>query len=203
MIVRAAARRADHASFSVKKGPFVDGHLMEKVAAGPGPAEQEGHQDLVAPQRPSPPRRSASPFAVHNGRKFVPVFVTENMVGHKLGEFAPTRTFHGHSSRSWSGSRGRSALLGLPPEGVGSRTRSAGDPSPAARRELVRAPQSPAARVTARPRTRPEPPRRASGSPRPPCAREPLAPGLRARTPGPAAARRQRRAERARCRPGG
>ena len=53
---------------SVKKGPFVDGHLQEKIT-----------------------------FAVHNGRKFVPVFVTENMVGHKLGEFAPTRTFHGHS----------------------------------------------------------------------------------------------------------
>ena len=85
---------------SVKKGPFIDGHLMEKVA---------GDAHATARRRSSRPGRAASTimpevvgltFAVHNGRKFVPVFVTENMVGHKLGEFAPTRTFHGHSGDS-------------------------------------------------------------------------------------------------------
>ena len=82
---------------SVKKGPFIDGHLLKKVA--------EDAADEVA-RRSSRPGRGARPssrtwssmtFAVHNGRKFVPVFVNENMVGHKLGEFSPTRTFHGHS----------------------------------------------------------------------------------------------------------
>jgi small subunit ribosomal protein S19 len=82
---------------SIKKGPFVDGHLTKKVEA----ANTGGKKSVIKTWS----RRSTilpdfvgHTFAVHNGKKFVPVFVTENMVGHKLGEFAPTRTFHGHSA---------------------------------------------------------------------------------------------------------
>jgi len=81
---------------SVKKGPFVDGHLMEKILAA---QNQTPKKVIKTWSRRSTivPEAVTLTFAVHNGRKFVPVFVTENMVGHKLGEFAPTRTFHGHS----------------------------------------------------------------------------------------------------------
>ena len=81
---------------SVKKGPFVDGHLVEKISAAQG---QQSKKVIKTWSRRSTiiPEAVGLTFAVHNGRKFVPVFVTENMVGHKLGEFAPTRTFHGHS----------------------------------------------------------------------------------------------------------
>jgi len=81
---------------SVKKGPFIDLHLMRKVET-----MNTGRDKRVI--RTWSRRSTISPemvghtFAVHNGRKFMPVFVTENMVGHKLGEFSPTRTFHGHS----------------------------------------------------------------------------------------------------------
>ena len=81
---------------SVKKGPFVDGHLMEKILAAVG---QQSKKVIKTWSRRSTivPEAVNLTFAVHNGRKFVPVFVTENMVGHKLGEFAPTRTYHGHA----------------------------------------------------------------------------------------------------------
>ena len=82
---------------SVKKGPFVDDHLMKKVVV----AKESGDRKVIKTWS----RRSliipdfvGVTFAVHDGRKFIPVFVTENMVGHKLGEFAPTRTFHGHAA---------------------------------------------------------------------------------------------------------
>jgi len=81
---------------SVKKGPFVDGHLAKKVDE----LNRQGQRKVVKTwSRRSTilPEFVGHTFAVHNGRKFVPVFVSENMVGHKLGEFAPTRTFHGHS----------------------------------------------------------------------------------------------------------
>lgn len=81
---------------SVKKGPFADGHLMEKVYQ----ARSSGSKHVIKTwSRRSTilPEMIGLTFAVHNGKKFIPVFVTENMVGHKLGEFAPTRTFHGHS----------------------------------------------------------------------------------------------------------
>jgi small subunit ribosomal protein S19 len=81
---------------SVKKGPFIDGHLMKKV--------EQAQATQSRPVIRTWSRRSTVipdmvglTIAVHNGRKFVPLFVTENMVGHKLGEFAPTRTFRGHS----------------------------------------------------------------------------------------------------------
>jgi small subunit ribosomal protein S19 len=82
---------------SIKKGPFIDGHLMEKINEV---ASQKSNKKVIKTwSRRSTiiPEAVGLTFAVHNGRKFVPVFVTENMVGHKLGEFAPTRTFHGHS----------------------------------------------------------------------------------------------------------
>jgi small subunit ribosomal protein S19 len=81
-------------SRSVKKGPFLDEYLLKKA--------EQARQDKK-PIKTWSRRSTIFPdfvgltFAVHNGKKFVPVYVTENMVGHKLGEFAPTRTFMGHS----------------------------------------------------------------------------------------------------------
>src|SRR6266404_2283550 len=81
---------------SVKKGPFVDQHLMKKVVEA---QRQKSKKVLKTWSRRSTivPEMLGLTFAVHNGRKFVPVFSTENRDGHKLGEFSPTRTFHGHS----------------------------------------------------------------------------------------------------------
>ena len=81
---------------SIKKGPFVDAHLLKKVA---DMQRQKSKKVLKTWSRRSTiiPEMVGLTFAVHNGKKFVPVFVNENMVGHKLGEFSPTRTFHGHS----------------------------------------------------------------------------------------------------------
>ena len=81
---------------SIKKGPFIDRYLIKKV-------EDMNRQNQKKVVKTWSRRSTILPdlvghtFAVHNGRKFIPVFVTENMVGHKLGEFAPTRTFHGHT----------------------------------------------------------------------------------------------------------
>lgn len=81
---------------SVKKGPFVDEHLAKKIAAM---NESRQKQVIRTWSRRSTitPEMVGYTIGVHNGRKFIPVFVTENMVGHKLGEFAPTRTFYAHS----------------------------------------------------------------------------------------------------------
>jgi small subunit ribosomal protein S19 len=81
---------------SIKKGPFVDGHLAEKIAAAQATQSKKVIKTWSRRSTITPDAVGLT-FAVHNGRKFVPVFVTERMVGHKLGEFAPTRTFHGHS----------------------------------------------------------------------------------------------------------
>ncbi|OHS78685.1 30S ribosomal protein S19 [Staphylococcus aureus] len=80
---------------SIKKGPFVDEHLMQKVEAQEG---SEKKQVIKTWSRRSTifPNFIGHTFAVYDGRKHVPVYVTEDMVGHKLGEFAPTRTFKGH-----------------------------------------------------------------------------------------------------------
>lgn len=83
---------------SVKKGPFVDEHLMKKVTK----AREEGSRKVIQTwSRRSDiiPEMVGLTFAVHNGKKFIPVFVTENMVGHKLGEFSPTRTYYGHAAK--------------------------------------------------------------------------------------------------------
>jgi small subunit ribosomal protein S19 len=80
---------------SIKKGPFIDDHLMEKVEE----SVKSGSRKVIKTwSRRSTvfPEMVGLTIAVHNGRKFLPVFVTENMVGHKLGEFSPTRTYHGY-----------------------------------------------------------------------------------------------------------
>ena len=82
---------------SIKKGPFVDGHLNDKVVA----AQKSGDRKLIktwSRRSTITPDIVGMSLAVHNGRKFITVFVNENMVGHKLGEFAPTRTFGGHAA---------------------------------------------------------------------------------------------------------
>src|SRR4026209_2334704 len=81
---------------SVKKGPFIDHHLQEKVES----SQKSGDRKLIktwSRRSTITPEFIGLTFAVHNGRKFVTVFVTENMVGHKLGEFSPTRLFRGHT----------------------------------------------------------------------------------------------------------
>jgi len=81
---------------SVKKGPFVDKHLLAKVTDSQK-NKKKGVIKTWSRRSTILPDFVGVTFAVHNGRKFLPVFVTENMVGHKLGEFAPTRTFSSHS----------------------------------------------------------------------------------------------------------
>lgn len=82
---------------SLKKGPFVDDHIIRKVATA---QENNDRRVIKTWSRRSTiiPEMVGMTFAVHNGRKFIPVFVTENMVGHKLGEFSPTRTYFGHAA---------------------------------------------------------------------------------------------------------
>jgi small subunit ribosomal protein S19 len=83
---------------SLKKGPFVDTHLLEKVEVMNRGAEKKviktwSRRSTVTPEM------VGLTLAVHNGKKFIPVYITENMVGHRLGEFAPTRIFKGHTTR--------------------------------------------------------------------------------------------------------
>ena len=83
-------------SRSIKKGPYVDPKLMKKVMK----IKESGSREVIKTWSRSSmimPEMVGVTFGVHDGRKFVPVFVTENMVGHKLGEFSPTRSFRGHS----------------------------------------------------------------------------------------------------------
>ena len=83
---------------SLKKGPFIDDHLMKKVNA----LNSTGEKKVVktwSRRSTISPEFVGHTLAIHNGNKFIPVYVTENMVGHKLGEFAPTRTFRGHSGQ--------------------------------------------------------------------------------------------------------
>jgi small subunit ribosomal protein S19 len=81
---------------SIKKGPFVDSHLTKKVEEARRTKEAKVIKTWTR-RSTIVPEMVGLTFAVHNGKKFIPVFVTEEMVGHKLGEFSPTRTFHGHS----------------------------------------------------------------------------------------------------------
>lgn len=84
---------------SLKKGPFIDHNVDKKVEE----LNKSGKKSVVktwARRSTIPPEFVGHTFAVHNGNKFIPVYVTENMVGHKLGEFAPTRNFKGHSGNN-------------------------------------------------------------------------------------------------------
>ncbi len=82
---------------SIKKGPFIDEHLAKKVSKMNASNESKiiktwSRRSTIIPEM------IGHTFAIHNGRKFIPVYVTENMVGHKMGEFAPTRQFRGHGA---------------------------------------------------------------------------------------------------------
>ena len=91
---------------SLKKGPFVDIHLMKKVDV----QNEKGSKAVIktwSRRSMIVPAMLGHTLAVHDGRKHVPVFITENMVGHKLGEFAPTRTFKGHIKEDRKAKRGR------------------------------------------------------------------------------------------------
>jgi small subunit ribosomal protein S19 len=86
-------------SRSLKKGPFTDDHLTKKVAALNEKNEKKvmrtwSRRSTIVPDF------IGHTLAVHNGKKFIPVYITENMVGHKLGEFSPTRTFKGHAAKT-------------------------------------------------------------------------------------------------------
>jgi small subunit ribosomal protein S19 len=111
---------------SIKKGPFCDGHLVKKVQV----ARQGSNRQVIKTWS----RRSTVlpdfvglTFAVHNGKKFIPVYVTENMVGHKLGEFALTRTFHGHTPADK-----KASAEGAPAAGGGAAPAAAAKPAAAA-----------------------------------------------------------------------
>lgn len=83
---------------SIKKGPFIDHHLLKKIDT----AIQKGDKKIIKTwSRRSTilPEAVGLSFAVHNGKKFVPVYVTDQMIGHKYGEFAPTRTYQGHAEK--------------------------------------------------------------------------------------------------------
>src|SRR6266436_9209323 len=110
---------------SLKKGPFIDGHLRKKVETARNSGDKRiirtwSRRSMVVPDM------VGLTFAVHNGHKFIPVYCTENMVGHKLGEFSPTRTFHGHAGDRKGEVRG-SAAAAAPAAPAGG-----GGPAPAA-----------------------------------------------------------------------
>ena len=110
---------------SLKKGPFVDTHLLEKVEVMNRGAEKKviktwSRRSTVVPEM------VGHTLAVHNGRKFIPVYVTENMVGHKLGEFAPTRLFKGHTTKVAEKAAALAAAPGAPAAGAAAPAAGAG-----------------------------------------------------------------------------
>ena len=84
---------------SVKKGPFIDAHLLKVIDRMNAANEKKVHKTWSRRSTITPDMVGHT-LAVHNGKKFIPVYITENMVGHKLGEFAPTRTFKGHADKA-------------------------------------------------------------------------------------------------------
>jgi len=113
---------------SIKKGAFVDAHLQKKVAALNSTREKKvvktwSRRSTVIPDM------VGHTIAVHNGRKFIPVYVAENMVGHKLGEFAPTRIFKGHTTKV--AERAAAAAAAAPPGGPGGQAGGGGGAKPA------------------------------------------------------------------------
>jgi small subunit ribosomal protein S19 len=116
---------------SLKKGPFIDLHLLEKVEAMNRANEKKviktwSRRSTVAPEM------VGHTVAVHNGKKFVPVYLTENMVGHKLGEFAPTRFFKGHTTKAEKAAQmAAAAAAAAPAPGAGGGSAPTGGSSPA------------------------------------------------------------------------
>src|SRR5512145_781125 len=101
-------------SRSLKKGPFVDDSLLKKIEA----MNEGGEKKVVktwSRRSTVVPDMVGHTLAVHNGKKFIPVYVTENMVGHKLGEFAPTRTFKGHTTKTGKEAKVAAAAAAAPP----------------------------------------------------------------------------------------
>jgi small subunit ribosomal protein S19 len=103
---------------SLKKGPFVDVHLLEKVEAMGRESERKviktwSRRSTVLPEM------VGHTIAVHNGKKFIPVYITENMVGQKLGEFAPTRFFKGHTTKAEKAAQMAAAASSAPGGGGG------------------------------------------------------------------------------------
>ena len=96
---------------STKKGPFVDASLMKKIEKAKGSGKRESIKTWSRASMVTPDFVGLT-VAVHDGRKFISVYVTENMVGHKLGEFAPTRTFRMHSGQRKEGSAAASSGTG-------------------------------------------------------------------------------------------
>ncbi len=92
---------------SLHKGPFVDDHLQKKVDKCKEEGNTKGLIKTWSRRSTITPDFIGLTFAVHNGRKFIPVYVSENMVGHCLGEFSPTRTFHGHTPADKKASAGK------------------------------------------------------------------------------------------------
>jgi len=102
---------------SLKKGPFIDLHLLEKVEAMNRESEKRviktwSRRSTVVPEM------VGHTIAVHNGKKFIPVYLTENMVGHKLGEFAPTRLFKGHTTKAEKAAQMAAAAASAPGGGA-------------------------------------------------------------------------------------
>jgi small subunit ribosomal protein S19 len=103
---------------SLKKGPFIDLHLLEKVEAMNRESEKRviktwSRRSTVVPEM------VGHTIAVHNGKKFIPVYITENMVGQKLGEFAPTRFFKGHTTKAEKAAQLAAAAATAPAAGAG------------------------------------------------------------------------------------
>ena len=109
---------------SQKKGPFVDDHLMKAILGMNARNEKKIHKTWSRRSTVTP-EMVGHTIAVHNGKKFIPVYVTENMVGHKFGEFAPTRTFKGHSAGGSSKEK-MVTPAGGPPSGGGAPAQKAG-----------------------------------------------------------------------------
>ncbi len=115
---------------SLKKGPFVDTHLMKKIELLNRRFEKKvvktwSRRSTIVPEM------VGHTIAVHNGKKFIPVYVTENMVGHKLGEFAPTRTFKGHSVHVAERAAAAAAAAAAAPGPPGAPPKPAAPPAPA------------------------------------------------------------------------
>jgi len=114
---------------SLKKGPFVDGHLREKVE-GLNTRNEKKVIKTWSRRSTIVPDMIGHTIAVHNGKKFIPVYVTENMVGHKLGEFAPTRIFKGHTTKVAERAAAAAAAAPTGPGGAGGGGGGAGAAAP-------------------------------------------------------------------------
>src|SRR5204862_2921643 len=113
---------------SLKKGPFIDLHLLEKIEAL-NRANEKKVVKTWSRRSTAVPEMVGHTVAVHNGKKFIPVYVTENMVGHKLGEFAPTRFFKGHTTKAEKAAQ--MAASATPAAGPGAGGGAAGGGAPA------------------------------------------------------------------------